>query len=216
MYKSKPFRFDTKQYSFYAMLSSMIVPSRSPGRPLDIGVQAALLLATQDLLIEEGFERLTVDAVAKRCGASKATIYRRWPSKLALVIAAAQELFPVPEVPDTGDLREDLLACGRAYLKEDGRSQRVLASLHTAARHDPALRQAAREALGSPVDRLFGAVLTRAVTAGLLPIDLDLSIIAEVFPGIAFHYAAALNLPVDEALVLRVVDGVLLPSLRRG
>lgn len=194
----------------------MTIPSRSPGRPLDASVQAALLRATQDLLIEEGFERLTVDAVAKRCGASKATIYRRWPSKLALVIAAAMDLFPVPEVPDTGDLREDLLACGRAYLKEDGRSQRVLASLHTAARHDLALRTAAREALGSPVDRLFGEVLTRAVTAGVISGDLDVSTIAEVFPGIAFHYAAALGLPVDETLILRVVDHVLLPSLRRA
>lgn len=194
----------------------MTTPPRPAGRPLDANVQAALLRATQDLLIEEGYERLTVDAVARRCGASKATIYRRWPSKLALVIAAATDLFPVPEVPDTGDLREDLLACGRAYLKEDGRSQRVLASLHTAARHDPALRAAAREALGSPADRLFGEVLTRAAAAGLISDDVDIGIVAEVFPGIAFHYAAALGLPIDEALILRVVDHVLLPALRRA
>lgn len=192
----------------------MTAPPRPAGRPLDAGVQAALLRATQDLLIEEGYERLTVDVVAKRCGASKATIYRRWPSKMALVIAAAVDLFPVPELPDTGDLREDLLACGRAYLKEDGRSQRVLASLHTAARHDAALRAAAREALGSPVDRLFHEVLGRAAAAGLVSADVDITIIAEVFPGIAFHYAAALGLPVDETLVLRVVDHVLLPALR--
>ena len=196
------------------MLSSMTATPRPAGRPLDAGIQAALLRATQDLLIEEGYERLTCDAVVKRCGASKATLYRRWPNKLALVIAAATELFPVPEVPDTGDLREDLLACGRVYLKEDGRSQRVLASLHTAARHDPALRAAAREALGSPADRLFGEVLTRAVAAGVISESVDIGIVAEVFPGIAFHYAAALGLPVDELLILRVVDKVLLPSLR--
>jgi len=194
----------------------MIPPPPRVGRPLDTGVQAALLRATQDLLIEQGYERLTVDAVARRCGASKATIYRRWPGKLALVIAAATDLFPVPELPDTGDLRGDLLACGRAYLKEDGRSQRVLASLHTAARHDAALRTAAREALGSPVDRLFREVLDRAVVMGLISEDVDVRIVAEVFPGIAFHYAAALGLPVDEPLILRVVDHVLLPSLRRA
>ena len=56
-----------------------------------------------------------MDAVARRFGASKATIYRRWPGKTALVVAAAAALFTPPEVPDTGDLREDLLACGRAY-----------------------------------------------------------------------------------------------------
>ena len=191
----------------------MNVPSRPTGRPLDAGVQAALLRATQELLIEEGYERLTCDAVAKRCGASKATIYRRWPNKLALVIAATEDLLPVPEVPDTGDLREDLLACGRAYLQEDGRSQRVLTSLHTAARHDPALR-AAREALGTPADRLFRQVLRRAVATGQVSAEVDVQTIAEVFPGIAFHYTAALGWPIDEILILRVVDHVLLPSLR--
>ena len=188
--------------------------SRTPGRPFDADVQANLLRATQDLLIEEGFERLTVDAVAKRCGASKATIYRRWPSKVALVVAAALALFPVREVPDTGDLREDLLASARAYMNEDGRSQAVLASLLTAARHDPVLRTAARDALGSPFSGLFEHVLTRAVSHGLVKKGIDIDIISEVFPAIAFHSAAALGLPIDERLVLRVIDGILLPALR--
>lgn len=188
--------------------------SRAPGRPFDVDVQAGLLRATQDLLIEEGFERLTVDAVAKRCGASKATIYRRWPSKVALVVAAASALFPVPEVPDTGDLREDLLASARAYMNEDGHSQAVLASLLTAARHDPVLRTAAQDALGSPFSGLFQHVLTRAVSRGLISKGIDIDIISEVFPSIAFHSAAALGLPIDERLVLRVIDGILLPALR--
>ena len=187
--------------------------SRAPGRPFDADVQANLLRATQDLLIEEGFERLTVDAVAKRCTASKATIYRRWPSKVALVVAAASALFPVPEVPDTGDLREDLLASARAYMNEDGRSQAVLASLLTAARHNSVLRTAARDALGSPFSKLFEHVLTRAVSHGLVEKGIDIDIISEVFPAIAFHYAAALGLPIDESLVLRVIDGILLPAL---
>ncbi len=185
---------------------------RLPGRPLDAGVQAELLRATQDLLVEEGFERLTVDAVAKRSNASKATIYRRWPSKVALVVAAASALFPVPQVPDTGDLREDLLACGRAYIHEDRRTA-VLASVLTAARHDPVLRTAARDALGSPFSGLFEHVLSRAVSRGLTAESIDINIISEVFPAITFHYIAALGLPIDEHLVFRVIDGVLLPAL---
>ncbi|MBC8077633.1 MAG: TetR/AcrR family transcriptional regulator [Chloroflexales bacterium] len=99
-------------------------------------------------MIEQGFERLSVDAVAKRCAASKATIYRRWPSKIALVVAAAAALYPVPDIPDTGNLREDLVACARTYMNEEGRRQAVLVSLLTAARHDPELRAALHDLEG--------------------------------------------------------------------
>jgi len=187
-------------------------PQRVPGRPLDAGIEADLLRATQDLLIEEGFERLTVDAVAKRCNASKATIYRRWPSKVALAVAATAALLSVPEMPNTEDLREDLLACASAYIQEDSRMA-VLASLLTAARHDPVLRTAARDAIGSPVRGLFEQVLTRAVSRGLIAKGIDIDIISEVLPAIAFHNVVALGLPIDESLVLRVIDRVLLPAL---
>ncbi len=189
----------------------MTSSQRTPGRPFDAHIEAELLRATQDLLIKKGFERLTVDAVAKRCSASKATIYRRWPSKVALAVAATAALFSVPEVPNTGDLREDLLACGRAYIYEDGRIA-VLTNLLTAARHDPALLTAARDAIGSPVNELFEHVLTRAFSQGVIAKSID--IVSEVFPAIAFHYVAALGFPIDEHLVLRVIDGVLLPALR--
>jgi AcrR family transcriptional regulator len=191
---------------------SMSSSQRAPGRPLNAHIEAELLHATQTLLSEEGFERLSVDAVAKRCNASKATIYRRWPSKVALAVAATAALFPVPTVPDTGNLREDLVACGRAFIFEDSRMT-VLANLLTAARHNPALRTAARDAIGSPVSGLFEGVLTRAVSQGVISKDIDIDIISEVFPAIAFHYVAALGLPIDERLVLRVIDGVLLPAL---
>lgn len=189
--------------------------ARAPGRPLDASIDEQLLRATQDLLIEEGFERLTMDAVAKRCGASKATIYRRWPSKTALVVAAAAALFQRPEPPDSGDLREDLLICGRAYVQTGGRTAEVLASVISASRHDADLREASRQALGSPYGELFDQVLTRARDRGLIDADLDLETLAQVFPAIAYQKVAARGLLVGEEDVVRVVDGVLLPALRR-
>jgi AcrR family transcriptional regulator len=204
---------ETKLSSIYSMSKSMNSQQRAPGRPLDAGIEAELLRATQDLLIEEGFERLTVDAVAKRCNASKATIYRRWPSKVALAVAATAALLPVPEMPDTGDIREDLVACTRGYVHEDGRIA-VLANLLAAARHNPALRIAARDAIGSPISGLFERVLTRAVSRGLIAKGIDIDVISEVFPAIAFHYVAALGLPIDERLAIRIIDSVLLPALR--
>jgi AcrR family transcriptional regulator len=188
---------------------------RPPGRPLNAAIDEQLLHATQDLLIEDGFERLSMDAVARRCGASKATIYRRWPSKTALVVAAAAALFHAPQLPDTGDLREDLLACARAYVQTGGRNAEVLASVINASRHDPALRDAAKDVLAAPYAGLFDGVLSRAAERGLIRADLDLETIARVFPSVAYQKVAARGLLVDEDDVVRVVDGVLLPALTR-
>jgi AcrR family transcriptional regulator len=187
--------------------------TRAPGRPLSTELDEQLLTATQDLLIELGFERLSMDAVAKRCGASKATIYRRWPSKTALVVAAAEALFQPPQPPDTGDLREDLLECGRAYVQSGGRSAQVMASVLTASRHDGGLREAAQRSLGAPYAGLFEGVLARAVERGLVDTAVDQEILAEVFPALAYEKVAARGLLVTEHDVVRVVDQVLLPAL---
>ena len=187
---------------------------RPPGRPVNAAIDEQLLRATQDLLVEEGFERLTMDAVARRCGASKATIYRRWPGKTTLVVAAAAALFTPPEVPDTGDLREDLLACGRAYVHREGRTAQVLAAVLTASQYDGDLRDASLDALGAPYAGLFEQVLARAVDRGWAPAAADIATLAEVFPAVAYQRVAARGLLLVEEDVVRVVDGVLLPALR--
>ena len=154
-----------------------------------------------------------MDGVARRCGASKATIYRRWPGKTALVVAAAAALFRAPELPDTGDLRADLLACGQAYLMHDSRSAQVMASVLSAARHDTELRASAQQALGDPYRGLFEGVLGRAADRGLIEGDLDLDIVSEVFPAMAYHWITGPARVVSEDNVRRVVDAVLLPAL---
>jgi len=191
----------------------IITTNRLPGRPVNPAIDEQLLRATQDLLVEEGFERLTMDAVANRCGASKSTIYRRWPGKTALVVAATAALLPPPQLPDTGDLREDLLACGRLYIQRKGRDAEVLASVLSASRHDPVLREASRQALGAPYEGLFEGVLSRAVERGWIREDVDLATLAQVFPAIAYQQVAAQGRLVSEHDVLRVVDAVLLPAL---
>ncbi len=160
-----------------------------------------------------GAERLSMDAVARRSGASKATIYRRWPGKTALIVAAAAALFVPPAVPDTGDLRGDLIACGQAYLQRDVRAAQVLAAVLTASRHDPELRDASKEKLGAPYSGLFEQVLMRALQRGLVTADADIATLAEVFPAIAYQRVAAQGLSLVDDDVARVVDGVLLPAL---
>lgn len=87
--------------------------SRPPagGRPRDPDREAAILAAAIDLVAEEGLPGLTMDAVAARAGASKATLYRRWPDRLGLAVALLDALRAQRgPVPDTGTARGDLAA----------------------------------------------------------------------------------------------------------
>src|SRR6476661_2970050 len=79
-----------------------------------------ILDAALEVLADVGYDRLPMDAVAHRAKASKATLYRRWNSKATLVVEALARVKGVPAVPDTGDLRTDLLKtfCGMGGLTD--------------------------------------------------------------------------------------------------
>lgn len=82
---------------------------RPRGRPRSAEAHRAILEATLDLLAEVGYGRLTIEGVAARAGVGKTTIYRRWPSKPALVVAVAERLAEKVRRPDTGSTRRDLV-----------------------------------------------------------------------------------------------------------
>ena len=86
--------------------------ARRPGRPRSAEADLAILEAAVDLFAEGGFDGLTVEGVAARANVGKATIYRRYPCKVDLVIAASRSFAldgdDLP--PDTGDTRADLHA----------------------------------------------------------------------------------------------------------
>src|ERR1700712_4178711 len=88
--------------------------ARRPGRRRDESKDDAILDATRELLAERGYDGMTMDAVADRAGAGKATVYRRWPSKVQLtvdaVVCAKGVPMAVDEIPDTGSLRGDLMS----------------------------------------------------------------------------------------------------------
>ncbi len=90
---------------------------RGRGRPRDPGTDDRITRAAAELLLQRGFDRTTVDDVAARAGVGKATVYRRWPSKEDLAVAAMETLYSaeMPE-PDTGSIRTDLAASYRAVL----------------------------------------------------------------------------------------------------
>jgi len=156
---------------------------QSAGRPRSEVAHQAILDATLALLAEVGFSALTVEGVATRAGVGKATIYRRWPSKLPLVVDAFQEL-PGLEEPDTGDLVDDLKVMLRSYLKlfNETPLAAVLPSLAGERAHNPELSE-----LLDPVLRgrrkPLSVALQRAVARGELPEDIDIELAVDLIVG---------------------------------
>ena len=97
-----------------------------------------ILDAALEVLAEVGYDRLTMDAVAQRAKASKATLYRRWNSKATLVVDALATQKATPPVPDSGDLRTDLLTafCGMGGLTDHDTTQ-TFGAVMTALSTDP-------------------------------------------------------------------------------
>ena len=119
------------------------------------------------LVAEHGFDKVTMDQVAEATRSSKATLYRQWGSKTALVVEALSCSAPLhEELPDTGTLRGDLLAMMARRDVEITDESALIGALLTATRTDPELGDAIRESVVRPgVDRVR-AVLDRAVARG--------------------------------------------------
>jgi AcrR family transcriptional regulator len=189
----------------------------SRGRPRDASRDDALREAALAVLADVGYRALTMDAVAARAKAGKATIYRRWDSKLDLVIDACNQLVrrSIP-APDTGslasDLRQFLLAFARFLSGPAGRAAQTLVGELA---HEPELAEAFRGGfLRSQRDVLRG-VLDHAATRGELAEDAPKSMAVEL-AGAALTYRLMLTGdPLDAPFVDRLVDQVLVPLLNR-
>lgn len=186
------------------------------GRPRDPGVDERILTSTQDLLEESGFDGTTVDAVAERAGCSKAAIYRRWPDKVALAVAAVGALYDPPPVPDTGSLREDLLACAHHYVQGDERAARVLARLLGSLGDHEQLFAAAYTAIGQPPAANIDTVIGRWIDAGVVPAGVPRPLLVRIIPSVAFGEMVTRRRALDAATAADLVDRVLLPALARG
>ena len=153
------------------------------GRPRSEEAHQAILRATLELLGEVGFSGLTVEGVASRAGVGKATIYRRWTSKLPLVVEAFHEL-PQLEDADTGDLAEDLRVMLRSYLHlfNETPLAAVLPSLAGERRHNPELSELLDPVLRER-RRPLVAALERAQKRGELSAHLDLDLSADMIVG---------------------------------
>lgn len=180
-------------------------PSR--GRPRDPDVDRAILSTTLDLLTHEGYAQLTMDLVAARAGVGKASLYRRWPNKVALVAeAVANQVRELPGIPDTGSLRADMLAYLRAVVLQRQFVAPVMAAVAGEVSTNGELREALRRSVVQAQTGNLAAIVQRAVDRGQLPGSTDVRLLA-VLPLALVHQAAMfLGHRPDEALLKRIVD----------
>ncbi|MGW6426923.1 TetR-like C-terminal domain-containing protein [Nocardia sp. NPDC055053] len=188
-------------------------PLRSAGRPRDPGRDSALLAAAGEILPEVGYDRLTVEAVAARAGAGRATVYRRWKDKAELVRDAIEALGGEIPIPDTGSLRSDLIALGAAYLDASSRRDAVLAAIASSMTRDRQLRETVERAVATPRREAYAAVVERARARGEIAAGVDAELIAHVIPAMIFHRIMILAEPVDGVFFERLVDSLTVPLL---
>lgn len=177
--------------------------------------KASILDACAELIAEEGFAGVSIEAVAARSGAAKTTIYRHWPSREALCIeafgaCAGARMAP----PDTGSLRDDLVAVlsGLASSLNDPSWNASMTSLLDAAGRDAEVAALHRTTI-TEKRRALTDVLEDAVARGDLPGDLDLDAASAMLAGPVFYWGIVWRQPIDAGMVAQVVD-VALAGLR--
>lgn len=179
---------------------------------------AAIFEAALAELAEVGYSRLAMERIAARAGASKVSLYKRWPSRAELVVAALRHQRREPEqAPDTGSLREDVLTLlRRAAARLDGVFGEAVRGLMAESLIDPERTVAMRGAMFIARDRLMREVFDRAVARGeispaaITPRRIGLA------PALADHHFLVHGAPIPDDVLTEIVDDVLLPLLTTG
>ena len=189
---------------------------RRPGRPRDPHLADRAFDATTALLAEGGFAALSMDRIAARAGVAKATLYARWPSKADLVVAAVAHRYggALPAAPDTGDVREDLVALLGAFCAAmRGDYGRVMAPLIGGLTHDPDLAATFRHEFVEPRRRRVRQALERGRARGQLRSGADLDVLADAGAAMVFLRLLVTGEELDEGLPDRLVRQLLDPWL---
>ena len=186
------------------------------GRPLDPSRDDAIRRAALDGLAELGYDRLSMGEIAARARAGKATLYRRWPSKAALVVDAIiawrEQAGPLT-IPDTGSLAGDIDAMIAAIPEFDDATRAQMAvfvGLATAASRDPELGKALTEDLLSRPRRLIREVLDRAAARGEIAAECDLDLVPDVLIGLNVLRILLGEVP-DREYISRALNTIVYP-----
>ncbi|MFV0494954.1 TetR/AcrR family transcriptional regulator [Mycobacterium sp.] len=178
--------------------------------------EAELLAVTLDLLQEHGYDGLTVDAVASVGRASKATVYRRWPSKAELVLAAFTEGVRQEAIaPDTGTLRGDLLKLGEICCRHAYLHANTIRAVLAEVSRIPALHDVMQHQFIDQRQAVMEDVLRQAVARGEIAEGAMAEELWDLLPGYLIFRAVVQDRPPTTRTVRALVDEFILPGLTR-
>jgi AcrR family transcriptional regulator len=185
-------------------------PRARVGRPRDAGIDAAVLDATLAVLDEVGYGRLTLEAVARRAGTTKPAIYRRWPNRQRLVLAALGLRLGEAQAPDTGCTLCDLDECLKVFVAAFRRMPPdVMGPLFAECAGDPELRAAFMATLFEPPRGAVRETLERAHDRGDLRDDVDRDLVLDVIGSLVHYRALFGHAPTSDAEIERAVEALL-------
>jgi AcrR family transcriptional regulator len=180
--------------------------------------EQAILEAALQLLMEVGYDRLSMDALAERAHAGKATIYRHWSGKAQIVAEAVRRLKCAKEAPmaSTGSLRGDLVsAMEQISTSINAEDAAIIAGVMSAMRTDPELAELVRSQVIDTKRGKFDGIVERAVRRGELPEGSSAVLVEEVIPAMLINRLVIQAQSVDDDFIIHVVDDIVLPLLHR-
>ena len=186
------------------------------GRPRDKSRDVAIENAAVEILREVGYEQLTIEAVATRAQVSKATIYRRWKNKAAMVADSVHHYaFCKAPTIDTGTLRGDLIEVLAEKVKTmksaDGQ---LIAGLMCMARTDDDLSEVLTERLSGYASAAHAAIFDRAVLRGEIPANAKRELVIQLVPAVIGFRIFMARENVNRKFIENFVDEILLPVLQ--
>jgi AcrR family transcriptional regulator len=186
------------------------------GRPRDEKRDEAIQSAAIELMQEVGYERCTIEAIAAKAHASKATIYRRWKNKQELLLSAVTRhtFCTTPEI-NQGNLREDLIEMISERIRNlKGPDGAVVSVLLTAAKNDPELGKLIPSSIRENQDDSVMHIIERGIKRGEISKDANVELLLEILPGIFTYRIFMTHQSVNRKFIEQLVDGILIPSLQ--
>ncbi|MDF2938551.1 MAG: transcriptional regulator [Paenibacillaceae bacterium] len=173
------------------------------GRPRSLTTQKAILAAAYQLLTEQGFKSVTVDGISEKAGVSKATIYKWWPNKAAVVMEAFFEASEaVLTVPDTGSVRQDLFLQVKqlaAFLT--GGDGQYMREFIAEGQSDAKLAEEYRSRYFNPRRLISKRILEQGIARGELRPDLDPELTIDLLFAPLFYRLLITGEPVDSRYI---------------